>query len=47
MEPIIGGLGVLLYEYLMDLSRNSDFANIPFNFSSLNLFLNSRRRWFK
>ncbi|UWV82793.1 hypothetical protein [Mycoplasmopsis cynos] len=25
----------------MDLSRNSDFANIPFNFSSLNLFLNS------
>ncbi|VEU64796.1 DnaD domain protein [Mycoplasmopsis cynos] len=39
--PIIGGLGVLLYEYLMDLSRNSDFANIPFNFSSLNLFLNS------
>ncbi|UWV94090.1 hypothetical protein NW062_02215 [Mycoplasmopsis cynos] len=31
-----------MYEYLMDLSRNSDFANIPFNFSSLNLFLNSR-----
>ncbi|WP_117275320.1 replication initiation and membrane attachment family protein [Mycoplasmopsis edwardii] len=39
--PIIGGLGVLLYEYLIDLSRNVEFATIPFNFSSLNILLNS------
>nr|WP_322958965.1 hypothetical protein [Mycoplasmopsis canis]WQQ12357.1 hypothetical protein RRG48_03150 [Mycoplasmopsis canis] len=39
--PIVGGLGILLYEYLIDISRNSDFVEVPFNFSSLNLFLNS------